>query len=396
MVKVHSKALDSSIEVGRIIGQIDGTQPGPCLIFIGGVHGNEPSGVFALNQVMHELQKKAIPIRGTVIALAGNLWALERCKRYQEEDLNRLWRHRNTDALKDGTFKAGNADEEQQIELYSIIQELLSTKDGPFYFFDLHTTSSMTAPFMTVNDSLLNRKFTQQYPVPMILGIEEYLDGPLLSFINGLGYVSFGFESGQHHELSSIQNHVSFTYLSLVFTGAVAEHHVEFEQHYSSLNNMPDHIYEIYFRYQIEEKEEFSMQPGFLNFQAIRKRQLLALSENRPVFSTSNSTIFMPLYQDQGSDGFFLIRRIPPILLLLSSWLRRWRFDRILPLMPGIKWLGSKRDSLIVDQKIARFMTKQFLHILGYRSKKVSEHHMIVRNREAASRNDDYREENWS
>ena len=35
-------------------------------------------------------------------------------------------------------------------------------------------------------------------------GIEEYLNGPLLSYINELGYVAFGFEGGQHDDISAI------------------------------------------------------------------------------------------------------------------------------------------------------------------------------------------------
>ena len=50
MIKVYSKALDQSIEVDRLIGQIRGEQPGPTIIFLGGMHGNEPSGVFALQK----------------------------------------------------------------------------------------------------------------------------------------------------------------------------------------------------------------------------------------------------------------------------------------------------------------------------------------------------------
>ena len=39
---------------------------------------------------------------------------------------------------------------------------------------------------------------------PIVLGIEEYLQGPLLSYINTLGYVSLGFESGQHDNKQAI------------------------------------------------------------------------------------------------------------------------------------------------------------------------------------------------
>jgi hypothetical protein len=83
-----------------------------------------------------------------------------------------------------GTFKPNNEDEKQQLFIQETINLILEEESGPFYFFDLHTTSSDTIPFITVNDSLLNREFTSMYPLPSILGIEEYLEGPLLSYIN--------------------------------------------------------------------------------------------------------------------------------------------------------------------------------------------------------------------
>ena len=52
MAEVHSKALNRSITVDRIIGQLIGEERGPCIIYTGGIHGNEPSGIFALQQVL--------------------------------------------------------------------------------------------------------------------------------------------------------------------------------------------------------------------------------------------------------------------------------------------------------------------------------------------------------
>ncbi len=310
MAKVYSKALNTSLEIDRIIGQIDGEAPGPCLIFIGGIHGNEPSGVFALHRVLQELQERNTPIRGSMIALAGNLWALERAQRFHKKDLNRLWNTENMGRLKNGTFVPANEDEKQQEDLYHIIQHVLATKEGPFYFFDLHTTSSSTIPFLTVNNGLLNKKFTQQYPLPRILGIDEYLDGPLLSYINKLGHVSLGFESGQHDDEVSVDNHIAFTYLSLVFSGAVDKKSIHYNHYFQTLSNLPGSSYETYFRYAIKENEKFVMEPGFTNFQRIYQGELLAKSNNQPVLSSHDSVIFMPLYQSQGDDGFFMIRKI--------------------------------------------------------------------------------------
>ena len=112
---------------------------------------------------------------------------------------------KNIEALSKDNFQPVNEDEIELAELFALIQEIIQNQSGPLYFFDLHTTSSQSIPFIPVNDSLINRAFAQQYPLPLILGIEEYIEGPVLSYINELGFVSFGFEGGQHTDPISVK-----------------------------------------------------------------------------------------------------------------------------------------------------------------------------------------------
>ncbi len=399
MINVHSKALERTIEVDRIIGHIRGEQPGPTLVFIGGIHGNEPSGVFALKKVINELKEKDTPIRGNIYALGGNLRALEHGERYETEDLNRVWTANRVAELPEDKSEAVNKDVAEQIELYKVISTILDSEKGPFYFFDLHTTSSESLPFLTVNDSLLNRKYTVQYPLPIILGIEEYLEGPVLSYLNELGYVAFGFEAGQHDDMASIDNNVAFIYLSMVFTGCVDEKDINYHRCYKHLAKTTGDvrkIYEIYFRYLIKPEEDFTMLPGYFNFQRIREGQGIANSNGHVVKAKKDGRIFMPLYQPQGEDGFFAIRRVMPVFLRLSTILRKVSFDRLLPLLPGVKWASTDKSELIVNRNIAIFLAKQFFHLLGYRSKTLDKTHYIMRNREARSRNEEYENEQWA
>ena len=398
MPEIHSKALGQSLDVERIIDRIDGTQPGPCLVFLAGIHGNEPSGVFAMKQVIQELRDQSATIRGSIVAIAGNLWALPKGQRFQEADLNRLWTQTRMQQIEAGTFQPANEDEQQLLEIHQVIQDLLRQQDGPFYFFDLHTTSGETIPFIPVNDSLLNRKFTQQYPIPLILGIEEHLDGPLLSLLNEEGYVSFGFEAGQHDALSSIDNHKTFAYLSLVFTGAISEEQLDLEpllQNWKSQVADQEAFFEIYNRYEVQPDEQFVMEPGFDNFQQVRKGELLAQSNGEPIHAPHDATLFMPRYQPKGDDGYFLIRRIPGFFLWLSRWLRALHLDRALRWLPGIRRKTDELGTLIVNKKIAFILATQVLHLLGYRSKSVSKTQLVIRNREFQSRDKEYKKEAW-
>ncbi|WP_421765033.1 succinylglutamate desuccinylase/aspartoacylase family protein [Ekhidna sp.] len=398
MINVHSKALNQDITVNRIIANIKGEQAGPTLIFVGGIHGNEPAGVFALQRVAEHLTSEKINLNGNIICLAGNLRALKKGIRYHKEDLNRVWTKDRISHLPESTKDVAHEEIAEQIEIYAEIQKILKSNTGPFYFFDIHTTSSETLPFLTVNDSLLNRAYTSQYPLPMILGIEEYLNGPILSYINELGYVAFGFEAGQHDDLSSIENAEAFCYLSMVFTGVLSKDDIAFQHYFDLLAKTTGdikYVYEIYFRYLIKNGEKFAMEPGFFNFQRVHKNQLVAISNGKEVRAKTNGRIFMPLYQDQGVDGFFAIRRIRRSFLRLSEKLRKLRADRILAWLPGIKWVDPEKSTLLVNKRVARFLAKDVLHLFGYRQIYRDKYELKMINREAKARTEDYQDTSW-
>nr|WP_299383141.1 succinylglutamate desuccinylase/aspartoacylase family protein [Allomuricauda sp.] len=397
MAKVYSTALGESLEVERIIGHLKGKLPGPTVVFFAGIHGNEPAGVFALKQVIRELKLQQTPINGEFYAIAGNLPALEKNVRFVEKDLNRIWSHELFEKSGPNTENL-SVDEREMYQLYQLLSEILEQNQGPFYFIDLHTTSSDTSPFMVLNDSLLNRKFASHYPLPIILGIEEYLIGALLSYINELGYVSLGYEGGQHDDIVAIKNCIDFVKFTLGITelvsyDATALAHIK--QEILESGEVSSKFYEIYYQYEIEQGSDFEMQPGFANFQKIPRGTELALDNGNKLVTSKKRQIFMPLYQELGSEGFYYIQSIPKILLWISKGLRTFKVDHLLVWLPGIKWQSLKKDSLLVDQRIARFMAKSFFHLLGYRARQFDRSHLIVKSREMASKNSAYRRARW-
>jgi hypothetical protein len=82
-------------------------------------------------------------------------------------------------------------------------------------------------------------------------------------------------------------------------------------------------------------------------------------------------------------------------MLRLSAVLRKIYFDNLLVLLPGVRWETDKHDALMVDRKIALFFAKQFFHLLGYRSRRVNKNHLVMKNREAASREKEYYSAIW-
>lgn len=395
MAKIYSKALNSSITVNRLIGKIDGVNKQPTIVFFGGIHGNETAGVFALKEVFGKINPSFIS--GTVYGISGNLKALKSNQRYINEDLNRIWLNGNLKNLRIKTPL--NNEEQEQQKLYEILQQILKEKQGPFYFIDLHTTSSKTVPFITINDALINRKFSSLFPAPIVLGIEEYLDGPLLSYINQLGYVSLGFESGQHDALNAITNNVAFIFLTLVYAKAIEKNNVDnFEAYYDALvkaSNKNQDIFEVVYLHKLFKGEDFKMNPGFKSFQDVKKGEELAKTKKRIIYSPVTAKVFMPLYQSKGNEGFFIIKRIPPFFLRLSEIIRKIKLDTLLVVLPGVTWKDKQKGVLKVNLKVTKYLAKQLFHLLGYRNKQINGSHMFLFNRERASKKDMYKNLGW-
>jgi len=246
---------------------------------------------------------------------------------------------------------------------------------------------------------LINRKFSQLFPVPIVLGIEEYLDGPLLSYINQLGYVSLGFESGQHDDLNSITNNVSFIFLSLVYSKVLEKKNVEnYDAHYNTLmreSKKNQEIFEVVYLHRLLNGEDFKMKPNFKSFQNVKKGEQLATANNQSIDSLYTAKIFMPLYQTKGYEGFFIIKKIHPFFLRLSEIIRNMKMDTLITMLPGITWMDKQKGILRVNLKVTKYLAKQIFHLFGYRNKQKNTTHMLLFNRERTSKREMYKNLTW-
>ncbi|MBV7269112.1 succinylglutamate desuccinylase/aspartoacylase family protein [Winogradskyella sp. WHY3] len=376
----------------RIFHHIKGEKPGATIVFFAGVHGNEYAGVRALDNVLKTIKTK--DVCGDIYGVYGNMKALEKNKRFLKSDLNRMWTAKQLNALKNKSSL--NEEEQEQENIFRFLSQLLNTNENPLYFIDLHTTSSKSLPFITINDALINRKFSSCFPVPIVLGIEEYLDGPLLSYLNTLGYVSLGFEAGQHVDPVAISNCEAFICLTLKHAGHlkltdVAKHENILKK---SCNNITS-IFEVIYKHHIQPNQDFEMLKGFKSFENIKKGRLLAISDGIEIHSRFNAKLFMPLYQKSGNDGFFIIRPIPKFFLKLSEILRNIKADGLLTFLPGITWHNKEKGILKANLSITRFMAKSIFHLFGYRNKQIDENHVLLYNRERVSKEKMYQNESW-
>ena len=377
----------------RLIGRHGGGSGGPLLICIGGLHGNEPAGVEALRRVHRRLTETRLPFRGRLVALAGNLTALSRGTRFVDEDLNRVWTLERISALEEALREGAptppeldSAEGEQQRQLLGAVRTVLETADRQeVYCLDLHTTSSRSVPFLTLSDSLRNRAFAMNFPVPIVLGLEEEVEGTLLDFLDHLGVAGVGVEGGNHGDPTSVDHLERAVWLALVSLGIV------------ELTDVPEHdglrrrlreatigipsLFEVRYRHGLRRGDGFRMEPGYENFQSVEAGELVARDRRGEIRSPESGRIFLPLYQQKGNEGFFLVREVAPVWLQISAVLRRLRLDAALRWLPAVRPHPEREESVVVHPRAAGPTLVNLFHLLGYRRERPENGHLVLTRR---------------
>lgn len=374
----------------RLIGSRRGEQAGPTVIAVCGIHGNEPAGAGAAGAVLEGLDRSGAALRGEFVAVCGNLEALARNQRFIDKDLNRQWTAERIAALESGAGAGGSeVEDREQRELWTILSSTIERSRGPAILLDLHTSSADGAPFATMGDTLHNRGFVTKLPIPVILGLEEQIDGALLEYVNNLGHVTVGFEGGRHDRPSSREHHEAFLWLSLIAAGSLREEDVPLREELrrtlrEATAGIP-RILEMRHRHAVRPEDAFTMNPGFRNFDPVTRGDLLAQDRRGSVRARETGVLLLPLYQGQGDDGFFLGRAVKPFWLKLSAALRLLGVSSWPHLLPGVRRHPHDDETLIVDTSVARLLPLQVFHLLGYRKRRWRGRKLIVTRRRERS-----------
>jgi succinylglutamate desuccinylase len=282
---------------------------------VGGLHGNEPSGLVAASRVLSAIPGIAADgaLRGELVVLSGNRSALPIGKRYVARDLNRGWTRARMNGLRElGEAALRVPEDREQLELDRSIADARKVARGPVYLLDLHTTSAAGIPFGMVGSSPEDARFAQHFPLPIIGGLLGALEGVLLDYMSAEGFVTPGVEAGQNEDPVSADRHEAVIWIALVASGIVSEEAMPHLPRFRAILAdaalaRPSRI-EVFHRHPIEPEDEFRMEPGFANIAPVEKGQLLARDRRGEIRAPERCLVVLPLYQTLGDDGFFLGR----------------------------------------------------------------------------------------
>lgn len=302
-----------------------------------GMHGNEPAGVEALETifVLLEREPRANPdfrFRGKIVGLLGNLQAYRKQQRMLKKDLNRLWTPKNIQRVQRFHEEELHSENRELKELLTLIEhQVAAYRPERIILLDLHTTSAAGGIFAIATDSPESVRIAMELHAPVITGMLRGINGTTLHYFTKKNMLTMAqsdgaidalekcqsvtavaFEAGQHDDPLSANRCMAAIINCMRSVGCVQGEHVE-NRHDELLieysKDLPK-IAELVKVHHIGPLDGFRMRPGYRNFQAIKEGEHLADDRHGPITATEDGMVLMPLYQPQGSDGFFLIKEI--------------------------------------------------------------------------------------
>ncbi len=297
----------------RLLGKIVGKEKGPLIICVAAIHGNEQIGVHAFRNVFSAIENHNINIKGKLVGLCGNIPAFATKRRFLDFDMNRVWSQEIIDDILRGGSPIG-AESLQVAALYDAIESELDDEYTDLILADLHATSADNGNFIVVPEDEGDHPVIKALQLPVVLEINKYLEGTLLAYYHHRGFVSFAFEGGTIGTDHAYQLHTSGLWEILDKSGMVTSHDHNVEDYYSKLleatsSGLPKKV-AVRYHHKVAPTDEFRMLPGYKNFQPVREGQLLAIDVDGDIYAPNSGMIFLPLYQPEGEDGFFIVEEV--------------------------------------------------------------------------------------
>lgn len=355
----------------RELGVADAGAPGPLVLITAGLHGNEPAGVHAARRVMAALEGETVS--GRIVALAGNLRSLREGRRHGGRDLNRLWRSPDLEQVLAQDPSLDGPDEAELRELHGILERERAdarARGRQVVLLDLHSTSAGGGPFVVVPDVIPSRRLARAVGLPVVLGLEQRIEGPLLTWLVARGDTGVVIEGGQHDDPGTVEVLADALRVALGFLRVLPAGAAEARAAGARLDTIrgeAPRVLDMVHAHPVEPGDGFVMEPGWSNFRVVRAGQTLALQGGEVVQAPIDGHMLMPLYQGLGTEGFFLCRPVGPAWLLVSRVARALGLERALVLLPGVRGVSPRRGE-VLQRADAPGWTRAWLTLFGYRS----------------------------
>ena len=282
-------------EISNVV-RIHADRDGPRVVFFSGLHGDEVSGVHALEKLFFDFFVGVRELRcGSLTLVRANEQALAEVCRYVKHNINRMFREEYAQNIDRSSYE------------YIRTQELKPIIANCEYFFDLHSAPIAEEPFIVVEESAV--AFYKELGISRIMtGWSKFSSGAIggdaENYANAHGAKSATLESGSHFEKRS--NDVAYrsvvSVLSLLGMTAGPKPQPE----------GPLEIVDVY-AVVLKEFDDFHYAGEVDNFQFIENGRPFAIQNGQPLTVAEDSYLLIPMRPEAthlGEEVCYLGRRI--------------------------------------------------------------------------------------
>ena len=268
-------AKDANIQgVVRITAE----KNGPHVVMFAGVHGDEVSGVHAIEKLLFDFfGGKRELMQGSLTLVRANEHALSAERRYIKHNLNRLFRDDYGPEIDRTSYEFARA------------QELKTILQNCDYFLDFHSAPIAQEPFLVAETKAV--EFFGKLAIPRIMtGWSKFSSGAIggdtENYANAHGAMAATLESGSHFEKSSID--VAYkTAISLLAVLGMIEGNGE--------KSAPEvELFDVY-AVVLKEFDDFRYVGEAKNFQFLKKGEAFASQNGHPVSVLEDSYLLIPM-----------------------------------------------------------------------------------------------------
>lgn len=258
--------------------RVEGDQPGPAVVMFCGVHGDEVSGIHALEKLNFDLfgGMRSL-LRGRLTLARCNELAIAAERRYVEHNMNRMFRDTYGPEIDRNSYE------------FKRVQELKPLLENCDYFLDFHSAPIADVPFLVAEQKAV--EFYSRLGISrMMTGWSKFSSGAIggdtENYANGNGALSATLESGSHFDKSS--NDVAcrtaialLAALDMIELGAPQ-------------TEATAEVYEMY-AVVLKEHDDFRYAGKTQNFMPIKAGDAFAFQDNAPMKVAEDSYLLIPM-----------------------------------------------------------------------------------------------------
>jgi succinylglutamate desuccinylase len=266
----------------RNVIRIHEDKRGPNVVLFSGVHGDEVSGIHAVEKLFFDLFTGARALqRGALTLVRANEQAIAAERRYVKHNLNRLFKDNYGSDIDKTSYE------------FSRAQELKTILQSADYFLDLHSAPTAQEAFIVVEQA--NVSFFSKLGIPRLMtGWSKFSSGAIggdaENYANAHGAKSATLESGSHFDKRS--NDVAYgavvSFLSVLGMIGGAE----------ALAPSQPEIVDVY-AVVTKDFDDFRYARQAENFQFIKKGEAFAFQDGQPLVVGEDTYVLIPMRPEE-------------------------------------------------------------------------------------------------